>query len=729
MDDVYDLFNHTLKLQSNQTDEAESSGDSGDDDDDYTSGGESTGTGRISGATSEYGEETGVDYTEVKSTVDEEEEDATNASGWTEFCAAKDVTEGDHTEAEEETKQSEASSWGVLREDQEDPSGHHEEDLITPTSPDARDAALPTRFVPLPPEDYRAPTRPYRDQTQMAQNRLPFMTPIVEKTESSIGANTAIAEKDYFNSKTPCRQANAKTPTIPELEDGELWSSPFRTIATNENSNIGGKVSQPALPKPSKARVPLGESKAHPLGHGRHASKEAVLKGPIIKDIQCNPIDEQIRHTILAQVQPPLSSYEGYHEHPDTICNRLPEIRKFTKAVTKMSKNSADKTATNISLPPILRFDGAARDYTVKRELGKGAFAPVYLASITSSSASSPSSPSPSEEDSDTALPRSQTGHGAFGSAKRNRLEAIKTEDPPTPWEFYILRQAKRRLGVSRAAESIIHAYEMHMFRDEGYLVEEYRDQGTLLDLVNLARAEHLTSSGGAGGGAAGGMDEVTAMFFAVELFRTVEALHAKGIIHGDLKADNVLVRLDHAASGDWSSQYRRDGSGGWTAKGVALIDFGRGIDMRVFRPEVQFVADWKTGEGDCAEMREMRPWTFQVDYHGLAGIVHSMLFGKYLETIAERGGGLGAAGVRNHRIRESLKRYWQTQIWDEVFTLLLNPLQGVEHDEGGRLPVLKGMKACRERMEEWLEENCERGIGLKGLLRRVEGAIGAKRR
>ena len=32
-------------------------------------------------------------------------------------------------------------------------------------------------------------------------------------------------------------------------------------------------------------------------------------------------------------------------------------------------------------------------------------------------------------------------------------------------------------------------------------------------------------------------------------------------------------------------------------------------------------------------------PWTWQVDYHGLAGIVHCLLFGRYMETTAQADG------------------------------------------------------------------------------------------
>jgi checkpoint serine/threonine-protein kinase len=691
MDEIYDIFNQPLQEHTEAAAEAESENESSDDDD-CTSAGESTGTGRMSGANSEFGEDnTAADFT-LGTTVGDndnsgsegDDTDVKSISAWSEFTEIKHASEENQHHASDEDD-SDVESFTEIAHVQTD------EEVATPTSPGGA-CSLPIHYVPEPPEDYDVPTRPYRDPAVAANNRLPFMTPIVEKTESSLGIATAHTQKEYFTAKTPSRSKGA--PTILE-DDDELWSSPFQEVFQNSIEDVG-RVAKLSL----KEVKPVAKSHSTVSLKKDMSTEEVKHNGPIIQDAQCNPVDEAIREAILREIQPPLSSYEGYFADTERIYGKGGDIRKYTKAVTKANnRQSSDKTATNLTTMPIIKFEGSNRTYTVKKELGKGAFAPVYLTE------------SVDLEEREENCPV-QMGKGDSGR-QRHSLEAIKMEEPPSPWEFYIMRQAKRRLGASRPVDSIIYACEMHMFKDECYLIEEFRDQGTLLDLVNIARAEN------------GAMDEQLAMFFTIELFRIVETLHSKGLIHGDLKADNILVRFDMVAKdGVWDSQYRRDGTGGWASKGIALIDFGRGIDMKAFIPNVQFIADWPTTEADCAEMRELRPWTYQIDYHGLAGIIHNLLFGKYLSTVAERAATLGAGATKTYRIKESLKRYWQTEIWQEALDLLLNPLMHISGEAESKMPVVKGMKEVREKMEVYLEGSCEKGVGLKALVRRMEEAV-----
>jgi len=130
-----------------------------------------------------------------------------------------------------------------------------------------------------------------------------------------------------------------------------------------------------------------------------------------------------------------------------------------------------------------------------------------------------------------------------------------------------------------------------------------------------------------------------------------------------------------------------------------------------------------------------LRPWTFQVDYYGIAGVVHSLLFGKYIEDVAavdaasrDAGDGERTMAIGNqkrYKLREGLKRYWQTELWASLFEILLNPSRHVGGEEGMKLPCTRGLRTCRERMEEWLvSEGCRRNGGLKAALRRIEERI-----
>ena len=741
-DEIYSIFSQPLKCEADAKDDMTSAGESegdyeDDEDDDYTSAGESTGTGRISATTSEFGDDETTNSTRVSSANpdnDQTQAESTSGAGaseWTEFDTGKDLPnikgagneEADDIDTESLITQTESQDQDAAMDHKES-----EEELVTPVLPDVQEISQ-TRYIPVPPEDHVAPTHPFRNPYQAAQNRLPFMTPIVEKTESSLALSTgaALKEKDYFNAKTPSR---SKTPAPSGLDSNIndlLLSSPFDEVTTPEKKkkkNAPEEREDEGSPA-KKLKLVIARS-----------PQAKIAKGPVIKDLQVNPCDEVIRTTITKSLYPPISSFSGYVDCSSEDSNRSNEIRKFVKsAKDRKSKSNGDRTQTSV-MPPILELSGSSKIYAVKRELGKGAFAPVYLVETVRSE----------EGDDDN-------------DASTNELAALKMEDPPTSWEFYIIRTLHSRLGSSsRTVRSLIYAHECHLYRDECFLILDYSDQGTLLDLVNSFRADNARN----GKSSDAGLDEILAMFFAVELFRVVEDCHKNGIIHGDLKADNCLVRLENSTSLD--SPYDPSGEHGWSSKGMTLIDFGRGIDTRKFLSQAQFIADWETGPQDCAEMRELRPWTYQADYFGVAGVIHSLLFGKYIETVVDKTAatGLGPGAKKVWKLREGFKRYWQGAIWSDVFGLLLNPTivplnngsndnasSNIDADNndafgfntGGtgaaaatitteyeKMPLHKSMKTTREKMEMWLVEEGERK-GLRGLVSRAERMIKEARR
>lgn len=217
-------------------------------------------------------------------------------------------------------------------------------------------------------------------------------------------------------------------------------------------------------------------------------------------------------------------------------------------------------------------------------------------------------------------------------------------------------------------------------------------------------------------------LDELLVMFFTIELMRLLEGLHDAGFIHGDLKIDNCMLRLEDVPGGAsaWSATYSPIGEGGWASKGIKLIDFGRTIDTHPFPNGQTFIAEWATDARDCFEMREDQPWTYQADYFGLAGIIYCMLYGKYIEASSVAIVS-GEDEPPRHKIATPFKRYWQSDLWMKLFDVLLNPCLVKE----GKLPVSGELRDLRAEMEGWLQANCGRSSGtLKGLLKKVELSV-----
>lgn len=287
-------------------------------------------------------------------------------------------------------------------------------------------------------------------------------------------------------------------------------------------------------------------------------------------------------------------------------------------------------------------------------------------------------------------------GSGGFGrvylaETATGEYKAIKVEKSRIPWEFYLMKQVEQRLCGTRDIKSIIHADRLYQFADESYLVMDYLPHGTSLDMYVEGCSLYETN----------GLPEVVVIFFAIELIRIVNVLHQNHIIHGDMKSDNVMVRLDPRLLTD--RHYKVNGANGWSEQGVVLIDFGRGIDLTLYSPNTRFIGDWKMDNEDCQEMRDGKPWTFQSDYYGLAGILYTLLFGQKINTVGQK----QPDGSIFYKSSQSFKRYWQKELWTDIFDILLNPTIYCTQT-GSHMPLVSSLNNCQTRMENWLEANCE---------------------
>ena len=406
----------------------------------------------------------------------------------------------------------------------------------------------------------------------------------------------------------------------------------------------------------------------------------------------CNPFDAAILSTLLSRI--PRDSH--FYDLRDQESDRLDALEKFTKKAAGR-KSGADVTEFSLSLN--------GQRFNVSEKVGEGGFGCVFRARDLG--ARSPNADEDEENEDDLDDDADESGASYV---------ALKVVRPRNLWEYHVLRRLHSALPPA-TRRSIILPHALYAFKDESYLSLDFCPQGTLLTMVNNATSAGVVQQGGS-------LDELLAVFFSIELLRLVESLHSVGFIHGDLKIDNCLLRLEDVPGGvsAWSSSYQPSGEGGWACKGLRIIDFGRAIDTRLFPNGQQYLADWKTDDRDCFEVRENKPWTYQTDYFGLAGIIYCMLFGKYIQSSAisttpSDGHGHGT----RCKISTPFKRYWQTGLWSRLFDILLNS-SFVRPD--GSLPLCPELAELRNEMEKWLQANCNRSSGtLKGLLKKVEVA------
>ncbi|AET41495.1 Mad3p Ecym_8210 [Eremothecium cymbalariae DBVPG len=360
-----------------------------------------------------------------------------------------------------------------------------------------------------------------------------------------------------------------------------------------------------------------------------------------------NPLSNTLRTELLQSLQPGLYTYENYYEYTQPL-----KMSALLKKIHKVTKN--------VNKNPIVDFKKTNDLYCIRSKLGEGGYATVYLA-------------------------ESSTG----------QLRALKVEKPASVWEFYILKQVEKRLERSIILKSIINVGALHCFQDESYLVLNYASQGTILDLINLEKRRSGSP-----------LDECLCMFITVELMKVIQCIHEVGIIHGDVKPDNCMIRFEYC---DLLGDYNPYGQNGWSSKGIFLIDFGRSFDLTLFPMGTKFTANWATDQQDCPEMRESKPWSYEADYYGLAGIIHAMLFGKYIETTKFRDG--------TYKLSNSLKRYWKKDIWAPLFDVLLN-----SGKHGDQLPIISKLENHRSQIEKYLER--ETSTKLRNMILTLESEL-----
>lgn len=245
-------------------------------------------------------------------------------------------------------------------------------------------------------------------------------------------------------------------------------------------------------------------------------------------------------------------------------------------------------------------------------------------------------------------------------------LNAIKIKSPSDLWEIYILSK------LNQKSNEFINFKSAFTFNDESYLILPYLHQGTALNLINnLSNYHYMTGKNL--------IEESLVIYFSIQLLNKVIKLHSLGFIHCDIKPENILININNNSNNNNKLKFNN----------LELIDFGRAIDTSLFSDTTQFQCKFeKTDNQDCTEFVYNLPWRYEPDYYGVANVIHHLLFNKSIITQRT------SDGVQ---LVESFKFYWQRDLWNELFSLLLNPRQ---FNSTGN--ISKDLIKVKGKLESW---------------------------
>jgi checkpoint serine/threonine-protein kinase len=547
-----------------------------------------------------------------------------------------------------------------------------------------------------PLEQYQTPLAPEHDEYGQYQREIPLggrfgafnvMTPITERTFELASTGGRTPSERYTQSIDGEGSPKGKGGFIPFLRDEMIAAAAAERLAAEvRNERIEEEEEEAEYEDGHPEHV--GSDGAAQERAGCLSLVDALtLKSKFRPDNPCNPFDPPVLTTLLSMI--PTDPH--FYDIRDQVAETLPQLQKHFKKTARKG--------SSVAVGDIFHLNLNGNRFQLSEKLGEGGFGSVYKARDLGMKNLD------EDEDSDMEDCEEDDEEGVS-------LIALKVVSPRNLWEYHVLRRLHSALP-SHLRRSVVLPHALYAFGDESFLVLDYCPQGMLLDIVNNSTSAGISQAGAC-------LDELLVVFFTIELLRLLEGMHGIGFVHGDLKIDNCLIRLEDVPGGAsaWSPHYNPTGEAGWSYKGLKVIDFGRTIDTRLFPHGQEFVAEWNVDERDCFEIQEGRPWTYQTDYYGLAGIVYCMLFGKYMSksAIAQA---QGPDGQPRYKIGTPFKRYWQGEIWDKLFDALLNPSFA---REDGSLPLCDEMSEMRKEMEAWLQANCNRTTGtLKGLLKKVE--------
>ncbi|PHZ17458.1 uncharacterized protein RHIMIDRAFT_232887 [Rhizopus microsporus ATCC 52813] len=264
-----------------------------------------------------------------------------------------------------------------------------------------------------------------------------------------------------------------------------------------------------------------------------------------------------------------------------------------------------------------------------------------------------------------------QLGEGGMAQVylvqHNQKFYALKVQQPPCPWEYYIHHQMRQRRVSGLCLLPIVQYY---YYSDTSFLLIPYVRHGTLLEAYNQYTAVQKV------------MPEPIVLLFTGQFMQQVFLLHNINIAHNDLKLDNIMLIT------------RSEG----VMPAVVLIDFGYSVDMTVIKGS-KCKATWPPAcpqSGYPFLNTEYNP--IYADYWEIAAGAHRLLFGEPMRTIQREG---------KFVIRQKIKRYWHADLWSSFFEFLLNPHKLSQNNTKKLLSEFKKVNVPNQLINECIQLLC----------------------
>lgn len=235
-------------------------------------------------------------------------------------------------------------------------------------------------------------------------------------------------------------------------------------------------------------------------------------------------------------------------------------------------------------------------------------------------------------------LGRSKNSTVYLSESMDGQLNAIKIQSPPDIWESYILSK------LNKNSNKFVQIHSFYQFKDESYLVLPYFKQGSISDLIDcLTKFQLLTSKNL--------LEETFIIYLSIQLLSNILKLHSLDIVHCDINIDNFMLNIDTSNSSKLSFE------------DLLLVDFAKSIDLSLYPANTKFHGNFSKNN-EYNEYIDSTSFCHERDYLGIADIIHRLLFNRSLKIRNSNG---------TKELVEPIKKYWQTDLWNPLFNLLLN--------------------------------------------------------